>query len=188
MSVFNPELREYRESNFEANKFSYDVERKLQKALDQNKEVFPDIIQCPNRSCGCPVRVEMKTDLIRISCGSCGWERIIKRGGRDVLIGDGDLAGKGVYAARDFKKGEIVIQYNLTLLSQEEYEALPESEKMFTHSHWGEIYLYDEPERYVNHSKNPNTHPDLKNKTDVAIRDIAKGEIVTTEATLDDIE
>lgn len=76
----------------------------------------------------------------------------------DVFIGKGKLTGKGVYAVRDFKKGEVVIQYHLKPISKEENENLPESEKEFTHSYRGQIFLYQEPERYINHSKNPNTY------------------------------
>ncbi|MDF2941025.1 MAG: hypothetical protein K0R66_1667 [Gammaproteobacteria bacterium] len=105
----------------------------------------------------------------------------------DVFIGKGDLAGKAVYANRDFKAGEIVIQYHLKPLSFAEYQHLPETEKMFTHTHWGIIYLYSVPERYVNHSNQPNTYQDLINKRDIALRNIKKGEIITSDATKDDI-
>ena len=105
----------------------------------------------------------------------------------DLKIGKGNLAGKGIYANRDFKKGEIVIKYNLKPLSEQEFENLPESEKEFTHSHWGISHLYSQPERYVNHSDNPNTYQDLTNKCDMALRDIKKGEMITTDATKDDI-
>jgi hypothetical protein len=105
----------------------------------------------------------------------------------DLIIDKGNLAGKGVYAGRDFKKDEVVIKYKLKTLTKKEYEKLPKSEKMFTHFHWGQIYLYSEPERYVNHSKTPNTYQDLKNKCDIALRDIKKGEMITTNAAKDDI-
>lgn len=105
----------------------------------------------------------------------------------DVVIGKGNLAGKGVYANRNFKKGEIVIKYNLKPLTKEEYKKLPKSEKMFTHTHWGQINLYSEPERYVNHSPTPNTFQDLVKKCDIALRDIKKGESITTDATKDDV-
>ncbi len=110
-----------------------------------------------------------------------------KRDLRDVIIGKGDLDGKGIYANKDFKKDEVVIQYNLKQLTPEQYEGLPEKEKMFVHTHWGVIYLYSEPERYVNHSAAPNTYQDLVNKCDVALRDIKKGEMITGDATKDDI-
>lgn len=105
----------------------------------------------------------------------------------DLVIGKGKLAGKGVYANRDFKKGEVVIEYNLKPLTKKEYEDLPDSEKMFTHVHHGQIDLYSDPERYVNHSGDPNTNPDHTIQADVAICDISKGEMITTDATKDDI-
>lgn len=106
----------------------------------------------------------------------------------NVIIGKGNLAGKGVYANRDFKKGEVVIKYNLKPLTEEEFENLPESEKMFTHRHYDIVNLYAEPERYVNHSENPNTYQDLINKCDMALRDIKKGEEITGDATKDDVD
>ena len=78
MSIFNPEQREGREKNYEANKFSLDIEKKLLSALKRRKETYPDIVQCPNRSCGCPVKIEMKKDSVRVYCTSCGWEKVLK--------------------------------------------------------------------------------------------------------------
>ena len=104
----------------------------------------------------------------------------------DVEIGEGNLAGKGVYAGRDFQKGKVVIQYNLRSLTEEEFKDLPRSERMFTHRHKGIIQLYSEPERYVNHSPDPNTYQDLEQKVDIALRDIQKGEAITTDANKDD--
>ena len=106
----------------------------------------------------------------------------------DVLIGKGKLAGKGVYAARDFKQGEIVVQYHLKPLSKEDFDNLPKSEKMFTHSYRGQIFLYQEPERYVNHSDSPNTYQDHIQKADIALCHIKQGEMITTYATKDDVE
>ncbi len=105
----------------------------------------------------------------------------------DVVIGKGNLAGKGVYANRDFKKGDVVIKYSLKPLTPEEYKNLPKGEKMFTHGHWGEVYLYSKPERFVNHSPTPNTYQDLVKKCDIALSDIEKGEVITTDATKDDV-
>lgn len=106
----------------------------------------------------------------------------------DVVIGEGNLAGKGVYANKDFKKGDVVIQYQLKPLTKDECNSLAESEKQFIHTHWGQMYLYAEPERYVNHSATPNTYQDLQKQCDIASRDISKGEEITTNANLDDVE
>lgn len=105
----------------------------------------------------------------------------------NIYIGEGNLVGKGVYANRDFKEGDVIIKYNLKPLTKEEYLKLPESEKMFTHIHNGQIFLYSKPERYVNHSDNPNTYQDLEGKCDIALRDIKRGEMITTDATKDDV-
>ena len=106
----------------------------------------------------------------------------------NIIIGPGNLAGKGVYANRDFKKDEVVIQYHLKPLTQKEFKNLTEQEKMFTHTHWGQIYLYSEPERYVNHSHDPNTYQDLTKQQDIALRNIKKGEMITSNSVKDDIK
>ena len=105
----------------------------------------------------------------------------------DVIIKKGKIFGKGVFANKDFKKGEIVINYNLKLLTKENFYKLSKLEKSFVHKHWGKIYLYSSPERYVNRSSNPNTIQDLKNKCDIAIKDIKKGKQITTDSSKDDI-
>ncbi|HVW23265.1 MAG TPA: SET domain-containing protein [Candidatus Saccharimonadales bacterium] len=97
----------------------------------------------------------------------------------DVTIGDGKLAGKGVYAARDFKKGECVVPYNLRELTQAEFDSLPDGEWEWTHTFYDKIFLFPEPARYVNHSDDPSTFPDLERQGDYALRDIKKGEAVT---------
>jgi len=101
----------------------------------------------------------------------------------DVYIGKGKLAGKGVFANRDFKKGELVKHYNLQPLTKGEYDELPNSERMFVHSFWGKMYLFPEPSRYTNHSAKPNTRSDLGKMCDYAIKDIKKGDMITTNAT-----
>jgi len=106
----------------------------------------------------------------------------------DVIIKRSKIGqfDRGVFANRDFKKGEIVIKYNLTRLTRQEFKHLPKEEKNFVHKHAGVHYLYSEPERYVNNSEKPNTLQDLTRKCDVAKRKIKKGEEITTDATKDD--
>ena len=80
------------------------------------------------------------------------------------------------FADKDFKKGEIVIRFNLTALTQQEYEELPSEEKHFTHKRSGVIYYYPDPERHVNRFNIPNVYPDFEQKADIALRDIKLGE------------
>ncbi len=107
----------------------------------------------------------------------------------DVEIKKSDIGqfndGLGVYALRDFKKGEVVIQYHLQKLTEEEYQQLPAAEKHFTHKRMGVIYYYPDPERHVNRYKDPNVYPDLDLQADVALRDIKKGDELSIQ---DDFE
>jgi len=84
--------------------------------------------------------------------------------------------GLGVFANRDFKKGEVVIKWKLQILTKELYERLPEGDKHFTHERRGIIYYYPDPERHVNRYKDPNVYPDFKKGADIALRDIKCGE------------
>ena len=99
---------------------------------------------------------------------------------KDVLLkrsGIGQFKdGLGIFAKRDFKKGEVVIKWKLQILTKELYERLPEGEKCFTHERKGFIYYYPYPERHVNRSKLPNVYPDFKRNADIALRDITSGE------------
>lgn len=101
----------------------------------------------------------------------------------EVYVGTGKLAGKGVYAARDFKKGELVKGWNLKELSQADFDVLPKSEHMFVHSFWGKMWLFPEPSRYTNHSADPTVVSDYEKMCDYAARPIKKGEMITVNAT-----
>lgn len=101
----------------------------------------------------------------------------------DICIGDGKLDGKGVYAGRDFFVGEKVMNWRLKPLSQAEFDLLETTEQKYVHSFWGKMYLFGIPSRYTNHSSDPNTQADFKLACDFAIRDIKKGEMITTNAT-----
>ena len=99
-----------------------------------------------------------------------------------------DIQGKGVFANRDFKKGELVIRYNLKQLTKEEFDDLSKSEKHYTDFHDGSYWLFQIPERYVNHSCDANTRQILNQevKCDVAIKDIKKGEEITSDYSKED--
>jgi uncharacterized protein len=100
-----------------------------------------------------------------------------------VYIGDGGLAGKGLYAGRRFAEGEVVVSYRLRRLTRQEYRVLPATERLFVHSYGGERYLYPAPARYVNHSDTPNTYQDFEAQCDIALRPIEQGDFITTDAT-----
>ena len=101
----------------------------------------------------------------------------------DVRVGKGDLAGRGVYADRDFLAGESVITFELQGIDEAQYLALPAGDDMFVHSYGGRRYLYPPPARFVNHADHPSCFEDFDRCCAVALRDIARGEPITIDAT-----
>src|SRR3989338_4758415 len=98
-----------------------------------------------------------------------------------IVVKESKIHGKGVFANRDFKKGEIVIRYKLKQLTRKECEDLPKSEKHGTACQEGRYWLVSSPERYANHSCEPNVNPNFKERGDFAIRNIKKGEEIATD-------
>jgi SET domain-containing protein len=97
-----------------------------------------------------------------------------------VVVRDSGIEGKGVFAARDFRKGETVLDWrNAKALSRAEFEQLPEGEKRYVAFFGGKIVLQDSPAKYVNHSCEPNTF--VRGFCDIALRGIKKGEEITSD-------
>lgn len=106
----------------------------------------------------------------------------------DLTIGKGHMNGKGVYAARVFEKGEIVVPIDLKPISFKELKALPPEDFLATHNLQGQIYVFEGGlARYVNHSDTPNVALDVAQQADIALRDISIGEKITADTRLDDI-
>jgi SET domain-containing protein len=99
----------------------------------------------------------------------------------NVIIKNSKIQGKGVFANRDFKKGEVVIKWNTeTILTDEEVKNLPKNEKRYVSPFQGKHLLQQPPARFVNHSCDPNTKV-VDDSSDVAIKDIKKGEEITSD-------
>ena len=102
----------------------------------------------------------------------------------DMLIKKSPIEGKGVFAARDFRKGEMIIRWDISRqLTAEEAEKLPLKEKKYVIFCKGKRILAQPPERYVNHSCDANTTS--ANFCDVAVRNIKKGEEITANYSQD---
>lgn len=100
----------------------------------------------------------------------------------DVIVKDSDIEGKGVFALRDFREGEIVLRWDTSrTLSKSLIEKLNDEEKKYISFIEGKYVVMQEPEKYVNHSCEPNTT--AKNFCDVATRDIKEGEEITGDYT-----
>lgn len=97
-----------------------------------------------------------------------------------VFVKDSKIHKKGVFASKDFKKGEVVICLDTSkTITKTEYDKLKEKEKDYIPVIKGKYIVAQEPEKYVNHSCEFNT--ETKNFCDVAIRNIKKGEEITTD-------
>ena len=97
---------------------------------------------------------------------------------QDVEVKKSAIHGIGVFALRDFKKGEIVLKWNPMVLTKTEAEKILGKEKDYINFHEGKYLLMQPPERFVNHSCDANTF--TKNFCDIAKRDIVKGEEITS--------
>jgi len=99
---------------------------------------------------------------------------------KDVIVKDSDIHGRGLFATRDFAKGETVLGWNPEnkYLTEEEVEKLSDDLKPFVAIFHDKYLLIADPERYMNHSCNPNTET-ADDGTDYATRDIKAGEELT---------
>jgi len=96
----------------------------------------------------------------------------------NVIIKLSKINKKGVFANRDFKKGEIVLLWKPKIISKKEFAVLTEKNNHYLLKQDGNYFLMQSPEKFVNHSCEPNTK--AINKSDVAIRKIKIGEEITS--------
>lgn len=98
---------------------------------------------------------------------------------RDVIVKKSKINKRGLFAARNFSKDEIVLRWNPQVLKKDEVNNLRPTEKGYIYKpDKNRYFLMQPPERYVNHSCEPNTKID--SFKDIAIRDIKKGEEITS--------
>ncbi len=99
---------------------------------------------------------------------------------KDIIIKKSKINKKGVFAARDFRKGEVVLKWNPKILEQSEIGKLKNNQKQYLKKVGrNKYFLRQSPEKFVNHSCEANTRS--KNGCDVAIRKIKKGEEITSD-------
>lgn len=106
----------------------------------------------------------------------------------DFEIKASTISGKGLFSKRKFLKGEVVLYWDIsTRLSSNDIKSLSENEKKYLHPHPdGSIIVIQPPARYVNHSCNYNT--EVHNFRDIAVKDIAVGEEITSNYLTDGAE
>src|SRR3989344_8105049 len=97
-----------------------------------------------------------------------------------VIIKKSKIQGTGVFANIGFKKGDIVMKWDTSItLTKKEAKKIPTRYRKYLVFHKGKFIMAQSPEKYLNHSCEPNTKEG--NLCDVANRDIKQGEELTTD-------
>ena len=61
---------------------------------------------------------------------------------QDIVIKKSKIQGKGIFAGRDFKKGDVVIKWNpKKILTREQVATLPESEKHYVSNYENDEFV-----------------------------------------------
>lgn len=96
-----------------------------------------------------------------------------------IIVKKSKIEGEGVFAARDFKKGECILDIDDSKIVDE--KGLSEKEQNWCDYFDGKVVLWPTPERYINHSCEPNVY--IKTVDDTrkvfSMKFIKKGEELT---------
>jgi SET domain-containing protein len=102
----------------------------------------------------------------------------------NVIVKDSKIQGKGVFANRNFKKGDIVMKWDDSVVyTEKEAKKIPMSRRKYLVFYKGSYIMAQPPEKYLNHSCRPNTREGKL--CDIALRGIKKGEELTTDYSID---
>lgn len=97
-----------------------------------------------------------------------------------IEVKDSKIGGKGVFAIEDIKNGEVILSWNPKVILKDDLAKLSDDELNYIVKKDEEAYFQmQEPEKFVNHSCNPNSA--VVGDSDVAIRDIKRGEEITSD-------
>jgi len=100
----------------------------------------------------------------------------------NVKIEDSPIQGKGVYASRSFKEGEVVLIIDDSHVVADTSKLTKEqNEYDCDYLADGKVILMQEPEKYINHSCNPSTYVKTTDgiRRVIAMHDIKMGEEIT---------
>ena len=112
---------------------------------------------------------------------------------KNVVVKKTPGKGKGVFALRNFAKGEIVIAIHYAKIIPEKIaDEMPQRylDHMSYTGH-GMCAVMTNPGRFVNHSCDPNSyfqHVDTHNENVIAIKPIKKGQEITVDYRVDSVD
>ncbi len=95
-------------------------------------------------------------------------------------VKDSKIQGKGLFATTNIDAGETIVIWRPKVLTKDQASKLPaEEQKRYLYADGENVLWMQPPERFMNHSCDPNTH--VEDKSDVALRDIEVGEEITSD-------
>jgi SET domain-containing protein len=109
--------------------------------------------------------------------------------GRNVEVRASEIGGRGVFATRGFEAGERILRRDDSRLVTEAHPLSDGEDE--EHCDWiadGRVVYVQEPERYTNHSCDPNAYKEVDAegvRYCTARRGIAAGEEITTDYRID---
>ncbi len=100
---------------------------------------------------------------------------------KDVIVKETKEKGKGVFALKNFKKGEFIFRSRKgKIIKSKDFPKLPpEEQEHINQIEKGVFEVQRSPECFINHSCDPNTI--FKGKSAYALKSIKKGEEITTD-------
>jgi SET domain-containing protein len=98
---------------------------------------------------------------------------------KDVVVKESRISGKGVFSCRSFRKGEEILKIDDSHVVTDPSKLTKEQhESELDYLAEGKIVIMQSPERYINHSCDPNSY--VKTVSGIrrifAMKDISKGE------------
>lgn len=99
-----------------------------------------------------------------------------------VVVHESSIEGSGVFATRSFRKNEAVLAIDDSRVVNDDAPLQPgEDARHCDYLEGGRVVLMQPPERYINHSCDPNTYVKTVNgkRLVIARRDIVPGEEIT---------
>jgi len=99
----------------------------------------------------------------------------------DVVVKKSSKQGKGVFACKNFRKGDFVLKIDDSHVVTDESKLTKKQHKFHLDYLSDKIVLMQEPEVYINHSCDPNVYVKTKNvgRNVYALQDIKKGDEIT---------
>lgn len=112
-----------------------------------------------------------------------------------VIVKKSGKKGKGVFALRNFKKGELIFRFNLTKLKKYTLKEIskfpPDKSDHCDYAGRGKYTMDFMPGSYMNHSCDPNTYVEMKTlgkKEIIVLHPIKKGDELTHDYTLNSVD